>query len=472
MNKTSVSPNPTKTFHEELGLDYECSEVGNMHRFIDQNVDRIRYIPEQKKWAVWDDTRWCLSSHSQVYQYALDTAKSIYNEARDCRNEEGRTRLTKWVLSCQNDRKIQSMINMASKIPEMQTKQNEFDAYPHLINCKNGIVDLRTSELIGRSSEDRVMKRVSVNYTRHAKCPTFINFLHQIFNGDKGLISWIQRALGYTLTGLTTEQVLFIAHGRGANGKSTLFETVLDILGDYGRSAEFETFLASDKSNTRVLEGLGKLRGMRFALASETDSTRRFSESVIKKVTGGDTLTGGALYCSAFQFQPQFKLWLLANHLPAVSDASHGFWRRVKIIPFARKFTANEIDQNMRSKLMNEAEGIFAWCVRGARNWHQLNEQSGGTSGLGKCHAIDEAVEDYRHDQDTLSEFFSATLDNSTDGSIPAGDLYSEYHAWAKSSDQDQVCSQIAFGKKMAERGIAKTRTKKGIVYTGIRLKA
>lgn len=339
------------------------------------------------------------------------------------------------------------------------------------INCLNGIVDLKTGELITLSSKDLVMKQAPVNYHRHAKCPIFNKFLHDVFNGDTDLISWMQRAIGYTLTGLTSEQLFFIAYGTGANGKSTLFETILDIIGDYGRSAEFETFLIADKTNTRVLEAVGKLQSIRFALASETDSGRCLSEALVKKLTGGDTVTGGQLYGAAFEFRPEFKLWLLANQLPIAKDASHGLWRRVKVIPFARRFTSDQIDQNLREKLMLEKEGIFAWCVRGAMNWYSENEGTGGRSGIGTCSAIEEATEMYRSDNDFFSQFIKDCIEEKQGSEIAAQDFYDAYKGWCQVVGESYSCSQAIFSSRLKERDIIKRRTSSGYMYQGVCLK-
>ena len=238
----------------------------------------------------------------------MHSAKLIYDEACDCPNDEGRKKLTKWAFQSQNNGRMEAMINMASKHPEMIAKVSSFDRNELQINCLNGIIDLSSGELIGHSPSHSVMKLAPVVYPvvykQDAECPVFIRFLDQIFNRDKELISWLQRAIGYTLTGETREQVFFIAYGTGANGKSTLFETILDILGDYGRAAEFETFLSSERGNTRVMEAIAKLQNIRFALASETDSSRRFSEALVKKITGGDTVTASHLYGSSFEFRP------------------------------------------------------------------------------------------------------------------------------------------------------------------------
>lgn len=452
-------------------MQFECSEVGNMERFVSQQMNNVRFIPERKAWAQWDGSRWELRGHAAVFGVALKTAKHIYDEARDCPNDEGRKKLTLWACQSQNERRIRAMINMAAKHPKLVASLSDFDREEMHITCTNGVVDLRTQELIGHSPANYVMKRVHVAYKKHARCPVFDAFLDQIFNGDIELISWLQRAIGYTLTGLTNEQVFFLAYGTGANGKSTLFETLLDIIGDYGGATDFENFLSSERGNTRVMESIAKLQGIRFALASETDSARRFSEALVKKITGGDTVTGSFLYGSSFEFRPAFKLWLLANHLPVAKDGSYGFWRRVKVIPFARRFTEEGRDQTLHQKLRQEAEGIFAWCVRGAYNWVKTIENGGGASGLGTCSAVDEATAIYKSDHDLFGQFITDCLVPSPGAELSADELYKCYIRWCDEAGEQYPCSRPIFGSRLQERSIPKKRKSSGNVYLGMTIK-
>lgn len=459
-----------QTVLKELGLKYECSEVGNMDRFADQHTGKLIYIPQKRSWYLWDSLRYRRAGDEEVHELALETAKSIFDEARDCQTEQGCKQVSSWAYSSRSETRIKRMISMAAKSPKLVRNIADFDQDGHLVNCQNGIVDLKTGELLERTPDSLVTKLAPVAYDRKSNCPTFDRLLWDVFSGDGELLRWLQRAVGYTLTGSVDEHVFFLAYGTGANGKSTLFETLLDILGDYGRAAEFETFLATDKGNVRVLEGIAKLQGVRFALASETDSTRRFSESVVKKITGGDTVTGTQLYGKSFEFRPQFKLWLLANHLPIAKDASHGFWRRVKVIPFNRTFEAHQIDQGLREKLLAEKEGIFAWCVRGAKDWYQAQSEKGGRSGLGSCKAIEEAVDLYKEANDSFSPFIEECLTKTTEAQTPASELYEAYKRWCAQNDDTSPVSQHIFSSRMVERGFAKRRTRKGMVYGNVEL--
>ncbi len=260
---------------------------------------------------------------------ADETAKSIFIEAKECSNAEGMRRLSSWAVRSQSEQKLRVMVNMASSWPELTAKLSDFDNNPDLLNCLNGVIHLPTGELIGHHPSQKLMKLAPVEYKPHARCPNFDGFIKQIFMNYAELMSWMQMALGYQLTGHVSEQVFFSAYGTGANGKSTLYETIISALGDYAGTMQFETLLAGDKSNTRVLEAVGKLRGKRMAIASEVDSSRRLSEALVKQLTGGDTLTVTNLYSGTFEFSATHKINLQANHMPYTKGASYGMERRI-----------------------------------------------------------------------------------------------------------------------------------------------
>lgn len=468
MEKSNSESSKVIPQHEQIGMKHACDDVGNMHRFIEHNQDRLRYIVEKSKWAVWDGTRWNINRETEVFKMAIDTACRIYEEASTCPTEEGRKRLASWANQSQAHHRIKTMVTMASKYPEMTSHAYQFDTDLSIVNCVNGVLDLRTRQLEKHSSTHLITKRAAVSYDDGAKCPQFFRFLNEVFSGDKELIRWIQLALGYTMTGLSSEQTFFIAYGTGANGKSTLFELLLEILGDYGRSAEFETFLSQEKSNIRVMESVAKLQGIRFALASETDSARRFSEALVKKITGNDTITGSFLYGSSFEFRPEFKLWLLANHLPIAKDGSHGFWRRVKVVPFSKQFDLADIDQTLPDRLRTEKEGIFAWLVRGAHDWLEARDNPSRESALGTSQAVEEATNLYRSDHDLFSHFISECIADEPTATTKAADLYEAYLEWCQNNGHSDSCSNVIFSSRLQERGYSKRRKSSGYVYMDI----
>ena len=366
------------------------------------------------------------------------------------------------------------MISMASKHEDIVVSMSDFDKDTSLINCMNGVVDLKSRTLLGIHKHRLISKLARVSYNPNAKAPTFINFINQVFGNDVELIRWVQRAIGYSLTGSVLEQKLFYAYGTGSNGKSTLFEIIMHILNDYSKATDFETFLSKQKSDVRMLEAVGELKGVRYALASETDSHVRFSESTIKKLTGGDTLRGTRLTKSAFEFKPEFKLWFSANHLPYAKDGSFGFWRRIKIIPFTQTFSGSKVNSTLYEQLLKERDGVFKWCVDGAYHWYKELKKSGGKSGLGPCKAIDEATEEYKSENDVLGNFITECIETSPGSKVKARDLYDRYKLWNEFNSNGEFTnpiSEVLFSRSMGERDLKKDRVQNNKVYLDIKLK-
>lgn len=468
MDKTKFIEEP----FQQLDMKYADTEAGNRDRFVGSNKDKCLYIPDLKCWVIWDGMRWKPTGIAPIMKLADETAKSIFIEAKECSNAEGMRRLSSWAVRSQSEQKLRVMVNMASSWPELTAKLSEFDNNPDLLNCLNGVVHLPTGELIGHHPSQKLMKLAPVEYKPYAKCPNFDGFIRQIFMNDAELLSWIQMALGYQLTGHVSEQVFFSAYGTGANGKSTLYETIISALGDYAGTMQFETLLAGDKSNTRVLEAVGKLRGKRMIIASEVDSSRRLSEALVKQLTGGDTLTGTNLYSGTFEFSPTHKINLLANHMPYTKDASYGMERRIKIVPFQRKFSAEERDITLPSKLQSEKEGALAWLIRGSKRWYSAVEGNNGNPALGSCHAVDEATQNYITDNDTFGAFLTACTDKDVNAMANASDLYTAYQDWSRENGEQYQMGTAIFSSRLQERGYAKKRTSRGNFYEGLILKS
>jgi len=445
---------------------FPCTDLGNMERFIDQHKDYIRSTPSGAVFK-WTDNRWKPVSRADIFNLARKTVFKIQSEARHAAAEAEANDLRRWSLVSQSEAKIRSMINMACKHEDIQVRLSDFDKDRNRINCLNGIIDLTSSQLLGRTPKDYVSKIINVDYDPYAKAPHFKTFIGQIFGHDKELIDWVQRALGYSLTGSTSEQVLFAALGTGANGKSTLIEVVSKIMNDYSTTASFNTFLSGKASDVRSMEAVGKLKGMRLALASEADSTRKFREDLIKQLTGDAVLQGAKLHGESFSFQPQFKLWFLVNQLPFVGDGSFGFWRRIKVIPFNQRFADHERDSNLPAKLWQERGGILAWLVEGAVAYHKALAASGST-GLGPCKAIDEQVDQYRYDNDLPTRFLDECTREQKGSKVSAKELYDHYCEWCRLNGDNDTISQQIFSKRMQERGLQKTRSNAGVFYKDV----
>lgn len=448
----------------ERGIEFNTTDTGNSDRFIKQHPD-VKYIGEfgAEGWHVWEGTRYVPTS-KRILELGKSTVRSIYDEARDCEDTIGRNALTKWAQLSQSRSRIEDMLKLAAG--KAQVSVNEFDNELLAINCRNGVVDLATGDLIPHTREQMILKRVEASYAPGKKSEHWEKFLDDIFLGDKELIHYVKVALGYSLTGTTREHKLFIAYGSGQNGKSTLLETILEILGDYGRVAEFEAFLVSDKSsNSRSLEATGMLRGARFAVASETNNSKRWDEAMVKRLTGGDKLRGSRLHNASYEFIPTHHLWFMANHLPAVRDASESFWRRPEIIPFKARFPERSRDAKLKEKLLGERDAVFTWLAEGASEYIER-----GLPDLPQV--CKDAKEKYRYDNDYLSGFIEDKLVKEPGTIVPLSEVYELYQQWCFANSIQDTLQRKYFSANMEERGILRGPKKNyGETFVGVRKK-
>ncbi len=327
------------------------------------------------------------------------------------------------------------------------------------MNVSNGTLDLRTGELRPHRREDWLTKITPIVYDPEASCPQWHAFLRCILAGRQDVIDFLQRAIGYSLTGDTSEQCLFLLHGTGANGKSTFLEIARALLGDYAEQAEFSTFLHKDRDTVR--NDLAKLRGARFVSAVEVEEGRRLSEVVVKQLTGGDTITARFLFKEFFDFKPGFKLWLAANHKPVIRGTDYAIWRRIHLVPFTVTIPREEQDKKLPAKLKKELPGILAWAVKGCLAWQQDGQ-------LVAPGAVEAATTAYRAEMDLIGGFLDECCVQQENAHAEASDLYNAYRVWSG----DKITTQTAFGRRLGERGFVRGRnTVTGhIIWRGIGL--
>ena len=290
-----------------------------------------------------------------------------------------------------------------------------------------------------------------------------MTFLQRVFDGDNELIDYIQRAVGYTLTGSIREQVFFVLHGTGSNGKSTFIETLRVLLGDYAKHTPFDTFLI--KRDGGIPNDVARLCGARLVTACEADAGKRLSESLVKSLTGGDTITARFMRQEFFEFSPQFKIWMATNHRPGIWGVDHAIWRRIKLIPFNVTIPDEQQDKNLPRKLRSELPGILAWAVRGCLRWRE--------SGIGEATAVAAATQQYRRDEDVLSDFLEEQCVLAARVQVKVADLYRAYTRWAEDNGGPGL-SKKRFGVYLKERpeGLSSARGSRGDrIWRGIGLR-
>ncbi|MDY6986956.1 MAG: phage/plasmid primase, P4 family [Thermodesulfobacteriota bacterium] len=423
------------------------TEFGNAERLVAQHGEDVRYCHTWGKWLIWDGIRWKVDVTGEMKRRAKQTVRQIYHEASQQAEEADRKNIAKYAIKSESNTMIKSMLSLAQSEVGIPVTPDEFDADPMLLNCLNGTLDLQRGVLLAHNRDHLITKLAPVEYDPQGTRPMWGDFLTRIMGGNQELISFLQRAIGYCLTGLTTEQALFFLFGTGANGKSTFLEILRCLLGDYAQQTDFETFLVQKYATIR--NDLAKLKGARMVSAVEVDSGKRLAEVLVKQITGGDTISARFLHKEFFEFKPEFKVLLAANHKPQIRGTDYAIWRRIRLIPFTVTIPEDEQDKELPTKLKEELPGILAWAVEGCLQWQK--------DGL-KCPAdVKAATEQYKDEMDLLRGFLDDKCLLDENLKARARDLYGAYKEWCETNGEDPV-AQRTFGMKLSERGLTRKR--------------
>jgi len=443
------------------------TDLGNARRMLRAFGSDLRYSRgyQGDGWAVWDGRRWRPDTTMQVQRYAKHVSVMVEQEAQalfaratsDAEKDEAQ-RIRSWARRSESMAAIRNMVACAESEPGIPVEMNEFDTHPWLLNCENGTLDLQSGKLLPHDRKHLLTKLAPVAYDPAARCPRFEAFLRRIFAGDKELIGFMQRALGYSLIGEIREHVFFILHGTGANGKSTLVETIRRTLGDYAMNTPPRTFMA--KRGDSIPNDLAALAGARFVSMAETREGQALDESLVKSVTGGDTISARFLHREYFEFQPQLTPWMLTNHRPRIQGTDEGIWRRLRLVPFKVAIPDQEQDRELLKKLQAEGAGILAWLAEGCRQWRQ--------GGLREPSAVLDATQEYREAEDTVARFVRERCEVVDGASFENGALYKEYGAWCEMVGE-MALSHRKFTPRMKALGFQQRRGS-GRRWLGLRL--
>jgi len=303
-----------------------------------------------------------------------------------------------------------------------------------------------------------------VVYDPSATCPRWEQFLPEIFENDAELISYVQCAVGYSLTADVSEQCIFLAYGEGANGKSTFLKTIGRVLGDYSCNLPFSAFEIGGRSS--IPNDIAALVGKRIVTSVETNEATRLNEGRIKALTGGDPITARYLYGEFFTFQPVAKFWLAFNDKPRVVDDSHGFWRRIRLIPFVHRFEGQQDDKHLDKKLIAEAPGILNWALKGGLDWQK--------TGLVTPEAVEIATVEYREESNSAAAFINDRCCIEVGSWVSSGDLFAAYCKWSKEQDEEYPLDRRAFSIRISKiAGVLPKKTGKERTrgWSGIKLK-
>lgn len=418
---------------------HELTDVGNAYRFVDQHGDRVRWCPAMKSFLLWDGKRWAKDECGEVVKLAQETARSIHHEAARARGKDEQRQISKWAVTSQSATRINAMLSQAQ--PHIAVRMDALDTDPMLLNCTNGTIDLRTGELREHDPKDLITKLSPEPYNPEATAPRFERFLREVLV-DEGVITFVQRFAGYSLTGDTRERVMAILWGSGKNGKSTLVELLRDVMGDYADNTDVETILL--KKYNGVGNDVAALKGARLVSTAEVEKGRRLAESKIKNLTGQDTVTARFLFGEPFSFRPEFKVWLSTNNKPEIQGTDDAIWDRIRLVPFTQRFTGESQDRDLAAELRKELPGVLAWMVAGCLDWQR--------DGLGEPEQVKAATDAYRAEMDVLAVFIDERCVVHPNAQATMKDLFAAWEHWCGVSGED-AGTKRAFGSRLTERG-------------------
>jgi putative DNA primase/helicase len=442
-------------------VNYNLTDAGNAERFRDIAGKNFWWVPE-RGWFYYDGVKWVLSPE-QVELAMIAITRGIMEAAllyfSTSKRDEQMQKVIKHALSSESNSRIKGALEIAKA---MLTKHyTEFDKNQLLLCLENGVFDLRVGGEGFRKSrpEDLLHKCTHVKFDPLAECPRWLQFLNEIFMDDEKLILFIQKAIGYTLTGLTSAQCFFILYGTGANGKSVFLTILQLLLGEFAISTSMDTFKDRHQNNAQIPNDLAALCGKRFVKSTELKEGSRLNEERIKTLTGDESIQARFLHKEFFDFFPEFKIWIGVNHKPVIKGTDEAVWRRPKLIPFEAYFPPEKRDENLLNILKSELPGILLWAIDGCYMWQQ--------EGLKLPEKVEKATSEYREESDVIGEFLKECTITGEFKKVKSSDLYAAYEKWCGG---EADIYKKPFGLKITERGFIRKYSNGYPYYLGIGL--
>lgn len=466
---------PTSVYGRELDEErYPLTDVGAarwLRDYIRRQGRDVRWTPEAGFYLLTDGV-WRKDELDEVRAFAQDAfedmgrlAEAYLESAIAADDKEAVARAQRRLQHARrhlNTRPMDDALRQLRALRDVATGFDAFDRNPDLLAFRNGVVNLRTGELMPHNGAYMLTRRVEYNYRPEARAPRWEQYLREVFPNHPELPDYMQRLVGYGITGHTEEQCFVILWGRGANGKSVFTQILTEVFRDITVTTPFQTFEARPSGG--VPNDLAALKGARLVVASEGEADKPMAEAVLKRVTGRDLISARFMRQEFFEFRPTFLLWLATNNKPRFKGQDEGLWRRVKLIPWERYFAPEERDHYLEQRLLAEAEGIVAWAVRGAVRWY--------AEGLRDPECVVQATAEYRATSNALDGFLPGVWEPGQDDDVVEGHvLYDSYLRWADEENLSprEIWTRRTFYVALEERGLRKTRRASGVAFQGIR---
>lgn len=452
---------------------FHLSDDGNAQRFVLLHGDKLLFCNgRRRRWYCWDDVRFQEDRVGRVLYLARDVPQQIKAEADALPQVEGtaaaRKKLYAHSIATEGAHRLKSLVELAAVHPRVAVTPEMLDRDPWRLCVRNGYLNLRSGELEPPDPERLVTKQAAVKFDPSATCPRWDDMIAKVTCGRKDLADFLQLLLGYVLTGETYEDKFFLFIGAGANGKTTLLETIVTILGDYAVVPPQGTFIERKFNNpSGASPELALLHGARLATMSETNQGDRIALGLLKRLASGGKGTARDLFSGLESDAPTVKIIIDTNHPPRITGSDHGTWRRVCRIPFDYRFEGAELLPDFRAKMVRneygEHSGILNWMLKGCLAWQQAGR-------LEMPGEVEAATEDYRRVEDPVTRFLDERTTAGEAFATGAGILYKAFREWIELNGERVEMSNVRFADEMKSRGFQKTKTMRGTSYRGLAL--
>jgi putative DNA primase/helicase len=445
----------------ERSQRFDDSDTGNAHLLASLHSKNMRFNHTEKQWLVWNGQYWGKDKKMERYNYAEDVSKARQRNAMSIKDNKEKIQAFSFAVRSGDKNKIESMLTVSTTLKEIATSSEDWDTDDLSFQCDNGVFVLTDGSFIEGKPDFMISQCSGVNYDPNAECPIFDQFLLDIMDGDEELTEYLLMCLGYSMSGLTDEQCMFILNGNGANGKSVLLDLMSFIYGDYTVHTRFDAFLK--KFNNTSTNDLARLSKARMVTANESGVGKNWDEERIKEITGGDKITARFMYADYFEFRSQIKLWCATNNLPKTDDLTDAFWRRMVVIPFDKQFKGADRNTNILEELKRESSGILNRLYQGFQQWTDTTLKNPPPR-------VVDAVKEYMAESDVVFRWvdMAGVTKNGNYDTISAKQLYKLFKDWFDNNESGKPLSQLAFGKGMKSRGMGSEKIGGNRVYVGI----
>ena len=438
----------TKVYNPKTGevvtkKDYDLTDTGNAQRFIDKFGENIRYNFDNKYWMIWDGKTWVRDA-VQIVKNKVDLLiEEMKEEIVAEPNERYAQEMFKNVKHLSSNSGKEAMLKEAMHIGKTPVRNSDFDKNIFFLNCENGVVDLRTGTLMPHNRDYMMSKNTHIEIDMDNEPKVWLKCVNDIFRNSKGLIDFVHKAVGYSLTGSTKEQCFFQCYGHGSNGKSVFFNAMMNTFGDYALNSQVDSILTRGKSSGGgASPDIARMNGARFVRTNEPEEGARFNEGLVKQLTGSDVITARFLYGGDFEFRPIFKLWIACNYKIVVRGTDKGIWRRMRLIPFEATFEGANDDKTIEDKLKEELPQILGWAVKGCLKWIE--------EGLEMPVEVENATKAYRQEMDIIESFLQDCVKIVPNGREKANDVFLAYKKWAQ--DGNEWCAPASTSARWSLR--------------------